>query len=487
MKHLLTTFSFLCLVWLMNSCQNEDPSPTSNNPASGEVQLAFSSVETINANGKSSLSEEFPSGSYLSIKLLSAGKSFKRTLSLTKMGSGYISEPLTLTEGLYEIVDFMVMNEENEAIYATPKEGSPLASLVVNPLPVSFNIAKGELTNINMEVVAVKGHGPKDFGYASFQIQTVPISQFSLSVFIPQDGELQLTEAQMYLLYEGDTIVNESLESGVNTITFNGEEEENYSLVVIKPGYGRYTKDFTSQELNEGSPIKVILEPAFTFVTPVNDTFMFYLNAVPGKTLFFDWGDGNIETFITGSEILYLEHPYSLEGSKFVAITGDINAIYSISFTYDLANTSSIHINHLVNLTTFDAVWTDSPSEIDFSDNLKLRSLSLGKSSIQNIDISNNLELQWLNVSITSISSIDISNNSKIQNLDIMSQEFFTSAELDKIFEILVSHSESSNPPGYPRTLSYGPNMPSAAGQANLEILINEYGWRVNYYDFIVI
>src|SRR5690606_31632409 len=116
-------------------------------------------------------------------------------------------------------------------------------------------------------------------------------------------------------------------EGGINNISFMGSPEENYSLVVIKSGYDRYTKDFILQDLKDefgNMPLKVILDPAFTFVTPVNETFEFNLQAPPGKTLYVDWGDGNTETFVTGPDRLYLEHPYELIGPKFVAITGDI-------------------------------------------------------------------------------------------------------------------------------------------------------------------
>src|SRR5690606_27794333 len=148
----LKILSLLCLIWLINACQQDDPKPVIPDFAIGEVQFAFSSLAKINSNGKLAAFEEFPSGAYLSVMLLSEIDSVNHKLSLIKLGDGYISEPMTLEEAEYQITDFMIMNEGGEAIYATPKEGSPLASYVDDPLPFNFTVTKGELTNLNMEV-----------------------------------------------------------------------------------------------------------------------------------------------------------------------------------------------------------------------------------------------------------------------------------------------------------------------------------------------
>src|SRR5690606_27196434 len=138
------------------------------------------------------------------------------------------------------------------------------------------------------------------------------------------------------------------------------------------------------------------MAPAFTWVTPVNGECKFNLEASPGKALNVDWGDGNTETFIFGNETLYLEHLYEMIGLKFVTITGDISSISKVSLYYDDAPTSSIHINHLTNLTDFGMGFTSTkaPSEIDFSDNLMLKKLTLGHTYLQSLDISKNLEIE---------------------------------------------------------------------------------------------
>src|SRR5690606_39723000 len=68
------------------------------------------------------------------------------------------------------------------------------APLVVRPLPYSFNVLKGKLTNVAMEVVSTKGYAPKDFGYAAFNIEVV--NPLSVTVFTSKGGETKLASAR---------------------------------------------------------------------------------------------------------------------------------------------------------------------------------------------------------------------------------------------------------------------------------------------------
>ena len=55
-------------------------------------------------------------------------------------GTGFTSENVELETGDYNLTKFLVINPTGTVMYASPVEGSPLAYLVNDPLPLSFSI-----------------------------------------------------------------------------------------------------------------------------------------------------------------------------------------------------------------------------------------------------------------------------------------------------------------------------------------------------------
>src|SRR5688500_4757607 len=60
----------------------------------------------------------------------------KKKITLYSFNGSFISEPLDLKSGTYKLTEFFVLDENNNIVYATPLEGSPLAYLVNDPLPM---------------------------------------------------------------------------------------------------------------------------------------------------------------------------------------------------------------------------------------------------------------------------------------------------------------------------------------------------------------
>ena len=97
-------------------------------------------------------------------------------------GTGFISEEVEMDAGDYILTKFMVINPAGEVIFATPVEGSPLAYLVDDPLPISFSIAGGTATMIAPELLPVGNYDPGDFGYISFGGQIIkPLGFFVMA------------------------------------------------------------------------------------------------------------------------------------------------------------------------------------------------------------------------------------------------------------------------------------------------------------------
>jgi len=78
-------------------------------------------------------------------------------------GSGFVSEEVEIDEGEYNLTGFMIINPAGEVIYASPIEGSPLAYLVNDPLPISFSIVPGVPTMLPPKLLPVMDRTPVNF------------------------------------------------------------------------------------------------------------------------------------------------------------------------------------------------------------------------------------------------------------------------------------------------------------------------------------
>ncbi len=112
-------------------------------------------------------------------------------LELFSFGASYTSEALELQEGSYKLTLFQVLNSEGEIIYAAPMEGSLKANLVLEPLPISFDVFAEETSLIRPEVVTIMSEdNPSDFGYTSFEFDVVDNFFLSMQVVSDLDSSL---------------------------------------------------------------------------------------------------------------------------------------------------------------------------------------------------------------------------------------------------------------------------------------------------------
>lgn len=186
----------------------------------------------------------------------------KKELSLYDFSGNLLSEPLALGQGSYTLVDFIVLNKDNNVIYVTPKEGSELAHLVADPLPINFSIQKDQVTNVVPEVIVASGYAASQFGYSSFSFKVINTQSFLASVFVydPSSQSLQLT-SHAILIKSGATLLYAgSLGNITNRLTIVNTGST-VTLTISKSGYATYTKDFTPAELvaYENTPLTVVL------------------------------------------------------------------------------------------------------------------------------------------------------------------------------------------------------------------------------------
>ena len=186
----------------------------------------------------------------------------KEMVPLYKFSNQFISKKVELKQGVYILIEFMVVNPVGEVIFATPKKGAPLAYLVKTPLPIDFKIRAGAATGLRIEVLPVGNHPPEDFGYISFGVHVVKPLRLYTAVYINNPiiiAPSKFVSAKL-AIYDPDGWKYEfRLEPKVNEI-------------VIRRHYGKYvfvvTKDslkkkfiFRLEELRMSSPEKPLLLP----------------------------------------------------------------------------------------------------------------------------------------------------------------------------------------------------------------------------------
>jgi hypothetical protein len=160
-KHVLS----LLIVLLLGCAQdNVLESKTGN--------IAFYLSEDANVNGRR-LFDYRPAFVLLSIEK-SNGEVVEKNkkIPLYSFSTGYVSEDLLLATGDYKLTQFMVLNSDDEVIYATPREGSPLSDHVTDPLPIDFKVSEENKTMVTPEVLDVTEQiTAYDFGYATFSFE----------------------------------------------------------------------------------------------------------------------------------------------------------------------------------------------------------------------------------------------------------------------------------------------------------------------------
>jgi hypothetical protein len=247
---LLITF-FIAVV----SCQDD---PSISEAGSGKVQLSFS--EALVEGGRL---QQGSLSILLSIKNADGLAVYeKKQLNLFKFGEEYLSEPIALSTGNFQLTEFIVLNEDNEAIYATPLAGSKLAYLVENSLPFDFTIAKDVTVKVVPDVIDCTNHSPADFGYNTFSFNVVKTFPFLVGVlaYDPNTKNFELTSAHLLVTMDDDTLFTQALEAKTNEVKVT-DKADLYKVTVTKENYIPFVKSFTAAELKGywQSPLVVTL------------------------------------------------------------------------------------------------------------------------------------------------------------------------------------------------------------------------------------
>ena len=253
MKIKLLSFLFCCVSFFY-SCQEDE-----DNLKAGKIEFSFTEQSHENQRLKS---EASPAFILVSVED-AAGNSLldKKKLEVYNFNGSYLSEPVELDPGNYQLTNYMVLDQDGNVLLASPKEGSKLAYLVEDPLPLSFSSQSNETTKVNPEVVSVSSFNPKDFGYSTFSFNVVSTIDFLMAIFIydPLSDNFELTPANVTIFDSDNTeLFNQQV---IDSTTFIRivDRSEKIKIVVEKDGFNPYVLQTTVTELQSYSSSPLII------------------------------------------------------------------------------------------------------------------------------------------------------------------------------------------------------------------------------------
>jgi hypothetical protein len=206
-------FIAFVLFGFLSGCHESEQSPT---PPIGEV--AFSFKEASIPSGGRKNGENTPAFASYTLKGPD-GVLVNRKIDLYLINDQYITQPQQMVTGSYSMEQFLVLNISNSILYATPLENSPLADLVENPLPLSFDVTAEGTSNVVPEVLEVAGQQASDFGFTTFGFEVVKTTAVKLP--LPVETELQKI---VYRFSNGNQLIESELIPGSVVVNFDRPE-----------------------------------------------------------------------------------------------------------------------------------------------------------------------------------------------------------------------------------------------------------------------
>ena len=186
-------------------------------------------------------------------------------INVSLFGSGYLSDPISLETGDYQLTKFLVLSEA-VVVYASPLEDAELAYLVDDPLPINFVVSEDEVSTVQPEVLHVSEGSIVAFGYSEIAFDLIQTFDLLVSVLAYDETTegYELTEASIAIAADGEELLSQELFSTTNKLVLP-DGSTTYQMNVSKEGYDTYSQEFTADSLKnyqgtsmEG-PLEIIL------------------------------------------------------------------------------------------------------------------------------------------------------------------------------------------------------------------------------------
>ncbi|MEJ2005665.1 MAG: hypothetical protein P8X57_12020, partial [Cyclobacteriaceae bacterium] len=240
----------------------------------GFLEFSLSATDTDSPLSRS-VNGELPSNLILIVSIEDeAGNQIYNSeeFKLRKWDDSYISRPVRLTTGKYAITEYVIVDKDYQVLLASPVDGSALAYLANNPLPLTFRIFLGESTVVTPEVLEASGRSPQDFGYSQFSFEKVKTLTFEMRVFdLNRSGNTyELTPAHVRVTSNtGVELFDNDIDAELSEITIR-DQYFNHIILVSKPNRLLYDTIIVKNDLrkltsDKDGPLDVYLDDGMIF------------------------------------------------------------------------------------------------------------------------------------------------------------------------------------------------------------------------------
>lgn len=458
MKHLYPTLPILFLIAVCASC-NEDPAI---------IQKKASVDFTLSSDGDQRVTA-FPPDSRLVLSIQT--QSGQPVMEFEEVGfvsnqDHFSTKPLDIPYGNYVITDLMIVDNDDNILYAAPKVEGALAPSVAHPLGFSFAFSPDAgVDAMQLRLLDVRRFKPGDFGYASFRKPGRHVN-----IMITGEDTNKPMAARGFIVSAGDTIARYKLDARMNQISLPLRADKKSQLIVSKEGYASARFDLSALHTGPRSPLHVSLTPAFTMMAFVGSgaTFEFYLDGPEGAMISVDWGDGTNGSFALNTAV-NIVHPYAAAGNYPIAITGEIGKITNFHSYYGYAMVDAFDFTRLTGLKSLEFGLTRSPATIDLRHNTNLERVEL--------------------IGLDKLKAVHLPEKNHISSVALDGPNGLTTHALDAVIGNVYRNAVAGNIRGGSFSLAgywgqeegdetlVGPPSPKA--MTSLRSLKEEYGWGV--------
>ena len=217
MKNVVKLTVILSFLLSFNTCDNKD--------TVGKFSLSINISDRI----KSATSDDIekPYAVIISIEDKNGNVKYDtKELVLYKMNGEYLTESIRLVCDKYMLTKFLVVNKDNDVLYASPLEGSDNANYVDDPLPVEFNVVEDKIINVTIQVTSIDmSDNPESFGYASFGFEVINIDN-GLMLSYPFNGNAEEETGSGYDgVVHGAKLCEDRFGNPNNAYVFDGNDD----------------------------------------------------------------------------------------------------------------------------------------------------------------------------------------------------------------------------------------------------------------------
>jgi hypothetical protein len=237
---------FLTVSFLISCSEKEENIPS----ASGRIVFNVEAKISENINGRKASRDD---ARYVLISLEKENGDIvfdRKEIDLITVGDFFATKSLDLESGNYRVTEFVVVNDDNEAIYITPTSDSEKAKFVSSPLPLDIVVVPDGFVSVPIEALLVEEDDePSDFGLFEFAILFA--DPISLILFIEKNGQPETGKVELIGYRDGFNVLELDYEIG-----FSGREIKLYNNLdsvrfnLTEPGSSEITRTTEDLELN---------------------------------------------------------------------------------------------------------------------------------------------------------------------------------------------------------------------------------------------